>query len=125
MELNGHMFSVRENLRAALCALRHFAHDPEAWTQKISGISQGDRLPVYFWVDAICINQNDIQERGHQVDMMRIIYPKARLVVTWLGPSTANSDSAFSFIKEDRGLDKPRAEDMNDDTAFESDREAL
>lgn len=39
----------------------------------------------YLWVDAICINQNDIRERGHQVRLMQSIYKKARNVLVWLG----------------------------------------
>lgn len=100
IQLNGCAFGVRDNLYAALRALRRFAHDPQAWNNGICGRCSGDQLPEYFWIDAICINQEDLQERGHQVDMMHIIYPKARLVVAWLGPSTTRSDTAFNLIKE-------------------------
>ena len=40
----------------------------------------------YFWIDALCINQFDIQERNHQVKMMGEIYSTAEQVVVWLGP---------------------------------------
>lgn len=40
----------------------------------------------HIWADAICINQQDIDERGHQVRLMRSIYRRARSVVIWLGP---------------------------------------
>jgi hypothetical protein len=30
-----------------------------------------------LWVDAICINQKDTNERGHQVGIMRNVYSKA------------------------------------------------
>jgi hypothetical protein len=39
----------------------------------------------FLWVDAICINQNDVSERGHQVKLMRSIYKKARQVLIWIG----------------------------------------
>jgi hypothetical protein len=41
-----------------------------------------------LWVDAICINQRDNEERGHQVGMMRNVYSKATEVLVWLGESS-------------------------------------
>jgi len=41
-----------------------------------------DRL---VWVDAICINQFDLEERGHQVSLMRDVYTSAARVLTYLG----------------------------------------
>lgn len=52
-----------------------------------------------LWVDAICINQNDIKERGVQVLGMREIYGLARNVVVWLGHEADDSASALQFIK--------------------------
>jgi hypothetical protein len=37
------------------------------------------------WIDALCINQNDLDERASQVSFMREIYASARRVVVWLG----------------------------------------
>ncbi|KAI0412976.1 HET domain protein [Xylaria grammica] len=41
-------------------------------------------LPRVLWVDGICINQDDIQERGCQVQLMAMVYAKATRVVVWL-----------------------------------------
>ncbi|CAN9319954.1 unnamed protein product [Alternaria alternata] len=38
-----------------------------------------------LWVDALCINQSDVQERSHQVQQMCMIYKSAEKVVIWLG----------------------------------------
>jgi hypothetical protein len=38
-----------------------------------------------LWVDALCINQNDVQERSHQVQQMATIYSSATTVLIWLG----------------------------------------
>ncbi|OCL03408.1 HET-domain-containing protein, partial [Glonium stellatum] len=38
-----------------------------------------------IWVDALCINQNDVSERSHQVSMMADIYKNADEVLIWLG----------------------------------------
>ena len=39
----------------------------------------------YFWIDAICINQEDIPERNAQVPIMVWIYTKAGGTFIWLG----------------------------------------
>ncbi|KAK2017319.1 HET-domain-containing protein, partial [Colletotrichum eremochloae] len=37
------------------------------------------------WVDAICINQADLDERAQQVSCMRAIYQHATKTVSWIG----------------------------------------
>lgn len=38
-----------------------------------------------LWVDAVCIAQGDMQEKGHQVRQMSLIYREAQSVVVWIG----------------------------------------
>jgi hypothetical protein len=45
---------------------------------------------VRLWVDAICINQKDNDERTCQVGMMRKIYERSTEVIIWLGESGLN-----------------------------------
>lgn len=40
----------------------------------------------YIWIDALCINQRDNDEKSWQVAMMREVYKSAYLVLAWLGP---------------------------------------
>lgn len=42
-------------------------------------------VPRTLWVDALCINQDDLGEKGHQVANMGQIYRNARRVIVWLG----------------------------------------
>ncbi|KAF2026159.1 hypothetical protein EK21DRAFT_33687, partial [Setomelanomma holmii] len=53
-----------------------------------------------LWVDAISINQNDIQERNDQVKQMREVYSEASEVLIWLGPSFQGSDELLRYIRE-------------------------
>jgi len=45
------------------------------------------RVEKRIWIDAICINQEDIRERSQQVTLMGDIYSKAECVLVWLGES--------------------------------------
>jgi hypothetical protein len=75
-------------------------------------------LPRTLWVDALCINQNDNAEKGHQVGMMKDIYENAASVLVWLGPSAYDSDAVMtmldSFGKQalDAGIMDIKGEDL-------------
>jgi hypothetical protein len=40
-----------------------------------------------LWIDALCINQTNVEERNHQVQQMGNIFAGAKMVVAWLGES--------------------------------------
>jgi hypothetical protein len=52
-----------------------------------------------LWIDAICINQEDLLERSHQVGRMRDIYTHARRVVVWLGLESSDSTLAMRTLQ--------------------------
>ena len=79
--LNGQVFRVRKNLAFALEDLR-----------------LADR-PRRLWIDAICVNQGDHEERSSQVLLMRQIYRYASRVVVWLGICTPENLSALNFLR--------------------------
>ncbi|KAI2471516.1 heterokaryon incompatibility protein-domain-containing protein [Annulohypoxylon bovei var. microspora] len=54
-----------------------------------------------LWIDSLCINQRDDNERNHQVQMMSRIYTRAKQVCIWLGESNDDSKAAIKFIKEE------------------------
>ena len=58
-----------------------------------------------LWVDALCINQLDLQERALQVSRMDQIYGRASQVVVWLGEGWQGSDIAMGFLRS-LGADK-------------------
>jgi len=81
ISLNGRDFEVRENLFNALSHLRFVAQ------------------PRVLWIDAICINQSDSNERNHQVSQMGLIYSQAISVVVWLGMPDDSSAAALKFFQ--------------------------
>ncbi|GKT58366.1 heterokaryon incompatibility protein [Colletotrichum tofieldiae] len=56
--------------------------------------------PIRLWIDQICINQVDSEEKNEQVPLMTQIYSKAELVLVWLGPTADNSDALMECWKE-------------------------
>jgi hypothetical protein len=75
---SGHqVLSVTQNLAEALPYLRY-----------------EDRSRV-LWIDAICVNQQDLKERSRQVERMADIFTKASRVVVWLGPESSDSSVAM------------------------------
>lgn len=46
---------------------------------------ESTKFESQFWVDALCINQEDTAERSHQVQLMWRIYKEAVGVYVWLG----------------------------------------
>jgi hypothetical protein len=52
-----------------------------------------------LWIDAICINQDDLEERSKEVARMGDIYRNARRVVVWIGEESEDSDLAVSTLK--------------------------
>lgn len=72
-------FNVTSTLHQALKSIRKAS----PWFKEFDPIFKYQPL----WVDALCINQNDILERNSQVSMMRTIYSRARMVLIWLGES--------------------------------------
>ncbi|PMD44455.1 HET-domain-containing protein [Hyaloscypha variabilis F] len=80
IKCNGRDAEVTKNLAEALRHLRY---------------ESGSR---YLWVDALCINQQDVEEKSHQVALMKDIYAYAKDVVVWLGPD--EEKMAASLFKE-------------------------
>jgi hypothetical protein len=60
-----------------------------------------------LWVDAICINQDDANERAAQVQLMGDIYSTANRVVVWLGEGTVYTDEVFDRINDNSWPEKP------------------
>lgn len=54
-----------------------------------------------IWIDTLCINQEDLQERPHQVLLMKEIYSSTRRVAVWIGEDhNGQAAEALTIIKE-------------------------
>lgn len=82
--VNGQKFQATRNL---VQALLHVGRGGLASSRRPS-----------LWVDAICINQNDIPERNTQVSVMGTIYRNACDVLCWLGPGDRVTAVGMEFV---------------------------
>ncbi|KAI8722725.1 HET domain-containing protein [Fusarium sp. LHS14.1] len=96
--LDGHHFLATANL---VSALRHLRPPVGA-------------KPITLWVDAVCINQEDLNERGQQVSMMRDIYASAERVVIWIGEEGDGSDAVFDALPVIAGPDEQQGTESRD-----------
>jgi hypothetical protein len=89
--VNDIAFGVTVNLGAALWHFRRYGLLREV----------PDGKPLRLWVDAVCINQVDLEERAQQVIFMKEIYSGARHVFSWLGaPDGKDIDLAIDTIRD-------------------------
>jgi len=58
-----------------------------------------------FWIDAICINQSDDDEKSLQVPQMRQIYKKALWVALWIGEASCTLGEETSRPINDLGME--------------------
>lgn len=54
----------------------------------------------FIWIDSICIDQENLQEKGHQVRIMGSIYASADLVLVCIGPGTEDIDTITALAPE-------------------------
>jgi Heterokaryon incompatibility protein (HET) len=57
------------------------------------------KIPRAIWIDAICIDQEDENEKEHQIRFMAAIYAKASRVIVWLGEARVDDDRALDLIR--------------------------
>jgi Heterokaryon incompatibility protein (HET) len=79
--VNGQTVSVRKNLALALISLQ-------------KSLADGS----YIWIDAICINQENSDDKNSQIPLMGTIFKKAQCVFAWLGEAGENSDLGMDLI---------------------------
>lgn len=87
ISLDGQPVSITKNLELALRYLRR---------------KNEERV---LWVDALCINQDDVPERSHQVSLMKDVYQSCTRDIAWLGPYQEIQDPLEREKFTKRGMD--------------------
>lgn len=89
ISLDGHVDKVTANLHRLLKSLTTLhsknKRNPQEW----------------LWIDALCIDQDSLEERGNQVQLFSRIYSRAEEVLAWLGPGSHNSDRCVKALARD------------------------
>jgi hypothetical protein len=91
--IDGTPMQIRQNLWVVLSTLR-------------VGYTSAGKLPIdyfgqtldLFWIDAICIDQGNISERNHQVNLMKDIYVQATEVWVWLGAAEVEDQDKYDHV---------------------------
>ena len=87
IECDGRTLSIGSNLA---CALMHV---------------RSEVVARQLWVDAICIDQSNKDERSQQVQQMDRIYANAKNVLVWLGEDLAGeADECFGLIQDTNAI---------------------
>ncbi|KAL8992318.1 MAG: hypothetical protein Q9188_007616, partial [Gyalolechia gomerana] len=76
---NGKHLSITSNLGKALRYLR------------------SEKETRALWIDAVCINQADNEEKRHQIALMGDVYTKAHQVIAWIGEEHPADAAAMDF----------------------------
>lgn len=79
LNLAGGILKITENLHSALRAFRD------------------RRQPRMLWVDGVCIDQANPDDKNHQVALMSEIYKRANKVLGWLGDETPRVRICYSL----------------------------
>ncbi|CZR57859.1 uncharacterized protein PAC_07748 [Phialocephala subalpina] len=106
--IDGQPIAITENLYSGLRA-----------------IQKSSPNDILVWADALCINQDDFEERSAQILLMREIYHSAYAVRIWLGPSSPDATRCLEFVDKITGSsaqmgDAQNTEDDAVEEAFES-----
>ncbi|KAE8454208.1 hypothetical protein EG329_005133 [Mollisiaceae sp. DMI_Dod_QoI] len=86
IQVSGKQLPVRKNLFLFLKAMAEANSD---------GLQR-------LWIDALCIDQSNIEEKNQQVPQMGRIYSGAQSVLIWLGPASSKTDFAFDAFERVR-----------------------
>ncbi|KAG4436291.1 hypothetical protein IFR05_008231 [Cadophora sp. M221] len=93
-------------------------------TENVRGLLEKMRRPdeaKFVWIDAICIDQQNLKERGQQVKLMGQIYSSAESVEIWLGPEANDSALLEDFIPKLANIlqKTPKSQFLTDEGLFQ------
>lgn len=89
--LNGKEHDITRSLFTALQRFRYHC----SRGRSLDGFTF--REGMYLWTDALCINQEDMHEKGRQIPRMSEIYTRCSRVCVWLGLQEVAVDPSHVF----------------------------
>jgi hypothetical protein len=90
IHIDGHALHVRPSLVDMLHRLQELRAEDTIQDLKVE----------WVWIDRICINQEDLDERSQQVRCMGTIYSQAIRTIIWAGPDLDGCSSAWPLIDQ-------------------------
>ncbi|KAI1131233.1 HET domain-containing protein [Nemania abortiva] len=84
IEIDGRVLYITHSLAIAIRRLEQLTTENSKWV----------------WIDKICINQDDVLERSHQVRLMGRIFSAAIRTLIWLGPDADKCRPAWTLIDQ-------------------------
>ncbi|KAF4556804.1 Heterokaryon incompatibility protein (HET)-like protein [Elsinoe fawcettii] len=79
----------------------------------------------FIWVDQICINQIDNEEKAGQVRRMTLLYGRAKTVLAWIGHQRGDTPLAIEWIEKLSALTKGLGNDVFKDYDNDEERRKL
>lgn len=67
--------------------------------RNIHGLLTCDGSSGWIWIDQICVNQEDLEERSHQVSLMQKIYGQAERTLIWVGEADERSPALLDMLR--------------------------
>ncbi|OJD33764.1 heterokaryon incompatibility protein [Diplodia corticola] len=90
IDCNGKSFPVTPSLKTMMQHLYHYRTEPPRSRRG------GSSRPL--WIDTICINQDDANEKEVQIQLMGTIFAGAIRVIIWIGPAGEHTDTFMDEI---------------------------
>ncbi|KXL42182.1 hypothetical protein M433DRAFT_72039, partial [Acidomyces richmondensis BFW] len=127
IQINEALLDVTKNLHDALFHIRNLS---SCFEEGLGRNSWQGRKKLFLWVDAICINQEDFDEKAEQVPRIANIYSSAFTVLVWLGNiQNINPDptafkhllSALDTIKPLFDFEKPHLDIQEPEPSLDND----
>ncbi len=94
-------------------------HDALHMLTRADVMKRGFPNSKYIWIDAICVDQDNVSERNAQVAMMAEIFQAAQSVIVWLGPEDEYTEDALTVINSISSLPESSWQSVKYTDSFE------
>ena len=104
IKCGGRLVLGTRNLRDALRRLRQWENNLNSapvhstLVKEVASMGYYNKNTQLYWIDAICIDQDDLQERSAQVLLMSKIYRQCQCTMAWLGEQDVYTRPAVQVL---------------------------